>query len=1706
MGWLGDAAIKVTCCRPMARSLESFSASWVLPGPAEARQAWEENRTLLGRVELAFSPGEGQLELPIPAPFERVFLIRDPGAERPAAWSWVPWLGQVAGLWLLRGRRGARSGDDSAWRWRLGGLGGAYVEGMPDGEAAHRRAPAHRAGAKVARAPFVFGPAAAYPEALRPLLAELGPVVHSARFDGLGAQVAEVARSLLSSGAALLDEDDLEHRALVTFPVWLEARLALKLAGDTRRRAGRAPQEQGSPPERLERNWESFARGLVPLAHLQECGRLQRVEIENPVALASLLSEVRRTAQSSAAAEFAPARARQNHPSFRGRLCPVETPESRQVGLTLHLAAGARAGRNGRIEPARLGGAEELGLGAGLVPFYDHNDGPRNMMGAKNLRQALVVRGRQAPAVRTGGEQAVLDLARPFIELGLCPPATDSEGRLALGVDLLVAYLPWYGWNVDDAIVVSQEVVARGLLDAERRVRRRFRVPAGWKLFHCAEAGTELPPGSLLALLQPPDRSIATAREIRYDGPVPARLDGIEHRPGSDWLEASLAVRWTELYPLGPGDKLMGRHGNKGVVGAIVPADEMPRLPDDPRLPEALRGRPLQVLLNPHGVISRMNLGQLLETHVGWLLACGATTAELTREASPADDDLAAAFARRLDHEKVRARLESSGLDRYGRIRLDLSGGGRTESPVVVGFQHLVRLAHLPARKNQARRGGERFPYSPITGQAAHGRKRRGGQRMGEMELWALAAHGLEANLAEMLGGKSAVELAEQPAGFVEANAETDRLAGGLAARWRDWMRALGLRLEVCSGHRVKLSFDPAVQEPGGLDPARRVTESESFATAWAAPFHCERCDYELLGGMAIASTVKPPRSGAPTLRLGDLLRELGVEIAGPLALKRDKGQFELRTRGLDGTDAPSWTIVLEMDDLSGTQIKARAEAPAGLGALRLYGRFPLRKGFNAPAERVLGDMQRDGGRWTAGDLSLTCPAHTTVPLRARAATEMRFLPCTGSVVDSSIFGPLEPALRGDLAGGWGWIALPVPVEYPVSRLVDLGRTPKDSPLRELAANPPLLTAIPVLPLRYRLPVCGQGEMVDSELVRSGYEPILRACRSHERATSDAARARAQAEIESAVGALFELLGRALRGKLGWIRRHGLGRRVDRSARLVIVPDPELAWDEVGIPTEVLWELIGDRVRLDKEERETELDEGARIRALRRHLSEHPAELVLLNRQPSLHRDSLQAFRPVPLPAEGAPVLRLSPLACKGFGADFDGDEMTVHAPLGAEARRELARLLPSRNLFSLATGEPLAHYDQDFVLGTFWLGEAAAPGATPLDEILPDPCCQELLAARPLDKKAGNRLLAHFVQTHREDYGDRVHRWMRAAHRRCTEVGASLGFYELLELERVRADGASEVEAARDGVVGHGNAGLQELAVRELRARLADGRDRLDRPGVHVAAMALSGARGTQQARQLFLARGLLDPGPVSFDLDPRRMIVKSPLVAGMSPEEAFFASLNARSSMCDKKLGTAAAGHLTRRLVTALWPRFSIVATSCSSRAKSRSVLSCQATGGLCARCYGELPDGSTPRIGFAAGLVAAQSIGERGTQLSMQSFHTSQKGISIDRVEARLDRQPERFSNPDDAASFVAFMREANAYGNLDERHLLLLWRAIHESDGKTLRSACRSGDWLERAAFERQVEYLLEAAASGAEATLDSPAGRRLLPDLTSGAGA
>jgi len=1022
------------------------------------------------------------------------------------------------------------------------------------------------------------------------------------------------------------------------------------------------------------------------------------------------------------------------------------------------------------------------------------------------------------------------------------------------------------------------------------------------------------------------------------------------------------------------------------------------------------------------------------------------------------------------------------------------------------------------------------------------------------MEVWALAGHQAEHILEEMLGGKADADWAAR---WLSAeNPPTGDLSNGFAAMLNDWLYALLVKSETADG-RVRMSFATPDEVVSRVGTDHRVETGNSLKNLVTALFRCHAgrkdspCGYALPGQGRIAVQTPTGKDGQiSSLKLGDLFAHLGVAPKGPVFSHGKAHKVYLRSYSTL-KDAGALLVQFSMvrDQLKavirpGTEKDRPPAWPEALSEVFAYGRFAdSEAGKNVEAFVLLKELMDALGKHQIGDLRITCSRHKTVPLKASPPFGEVLKPEPRGLFDTTVFGSLWSRGGSWSNRRWGYIELPVEVRYPLDVFLSSTdswqkQSKKEGEKKVLrfletlglkAGHTPLIRMIPVLPSHYRMPLLMTGELLDDPLVEDGYRPLIMACRQYREAPTAEKRARLVPHIEHCVGKLFSLLTEGLRNKTGLIRTYGLGRRVDRSARLVITPNPSLKWDQVGVPAAVLLELLGDSIKdwLDDCGRSDDLldvikavearrdktldidswswwrsskDETLVARAkklLDEYLGQHPDMLVVLNRQPSLHRDSFQAFHPLALGPEAGDTLQICPLACKGFGADFDGDEMVVHLPVSKEAQEEARRLLPSNNLFSMASGEVMAHFDQDFVMGSYWLRDAGDDLQDRFLSALPKDCCRSLVKIGRIGKKEGTQLLNHLAHEHPDLAPDAIWNWMNTAFECCARVGVSFGFYDLLDLRKQAKIGPKVFSGKSTGAdLEDINAATQKL-VKQVLDDAVSKQANWTSSGLHFAAMALSGARGLKQTRQIVGARGFLSPGAIGFDADLSRFVISSSLADGMSPDEAFWAAMNARSSMCDKKLGTGHAGDLTRHLVFALWP-FTVTGEDCGSHKAQRSVLTCKAVSGCCSACYGCLPNGAMPAVGFPAGLIAAQSIGERGTQLSMQSFHTGKRAFTVSDVRRVLGHGDEDkfFGDVDGAARFVTALRGCDAYGSLQDRHFHILWRVIQASPEHTLRSAIKHLGAMSRIAFQSQTREIAAAALTHESCPLTEPSARVL----------
>ena len=376
---------------------------------------------------------------------------------------------------------------------------------------------------------------------------------------------------------------------------------------------------------------------------------------------------------------------------------------------------------------------------------------------------------------------------RPMVDKGqrivkgdvIADSSSTERGELALGQNVLVAFMPWEGGNFEDAILISERLVrddvftsihiekyeteARETKLGPEEITRDIPNVGEDSLKDLDEEGiirigAEVRPNDILVgkvtprgetELSAEERLLRAifgekAREVKdsslrvphgvHGKVIDVRVFKRDESPDHELpagVHQMVRVSIAQKRKISEGDKMAGRHGNKGVISRILPLEDMPFLPD---------GTPVDIILNPIGVPSRMNLGQVLETHLGWAaLKLG------FKVATPVFDGA--------DEKEIWEALEEAGLPKDGRVDLyDGRTGEKFDRPVTVGVIYMLKLAHLVEDKIHARSTG---PYSLVTQQPLGGKAQFGGQRFGEMEVWALEAYGAAYTLQEMLTVKS---------------------------------------------------------------------------------------------------------------------------------------------------------------------------------------------------------------------------------------------------------------------------------------------------------------------------------------------------------------------------------------------------------------------------------------------------------------------------------------------------------------------------------------------------------------------------------------------------------------------------------------------------------------------------------------------------------------------------------------------------------------------------------------------------------------------------------------------------------------------------------------------------------------------------------------------------------------------------------------
>ena len=1625
------------------------------------------------------------------------------------------------------------------------------------------------------------------------------------------------------------------------------------------------------------------------------------------------------------------------HRSHYGRICPIQTPEGSNVGLINYLASYTRINdfgfleapyarvKNGVVtneivwmdaseeekykithagtpkdEKGKLLGTaletrikgepgtvapdevdfidiapnEFISVATSLIPFLQHDDANRALMGSNMQRQAVVSVRPDAPYVSTGQEEKVaLDSGyvilaedageimeadgshikvkypkatktyilekfkrsnqftcisqKPLVVRGetvkkgqiLADGPSIENGILALGQNLLVSFVSWEGANFEDAIIISERVVQQDRftsihideyscdvrdtklgpevttydipnvsedklknLDEEGIVRIGAEVKAGdilvGKISPKGESELTSEERLLRAIFGEKARDVKDTSLTLPHGKV-GRVVNVKifDRERGDKLEPGIIrriqVEIAELRKVQAGDKLAGRHGNKGVISQVSAVEDMPYLED---------GTPVDIILNPLGVVSRMNLGQILETHLGWAahkLGYRAITPGLD-SATEAD---------------IREELKKAGLPEDGKVKLfDGRTGEAFQNRVMVGQIYMLKLNHLVEDKAHMRSIG---PYSLITQQPLGGKAQFGGQRFGEMEVWALEGYGARHTLQEMLTIKSddvvgraaayeSIIRGEQikepnvPASFNVLVNELKSLGFNIQPLYESETERKdnfsALRISVASPEDILRWSHGEVTKPETINYRTQRPEKDGlFSERIFGPtkdYECYCGKYRRIrykGVVCDKCGVEVTRAAVRRERIGHIA--LATPVSHIWFLKSIPSRLSLT---LD-VSAQKLERVIYYSAYIITEIKEE-NRKAALEELERELKGKLKTVGNKDKE-VKGEIMEaaDTTKEYLEKLRIGQILSENEYFTLSRKFGNIFKASSGAEAVQSILQRMDlkkeiAGIEKDLEGA----------RDPMAQSKLLRRLKMFKSMVRNGSRPDwmVMTVLPVLPPDLRPMVALDGGRYATSDLNDLYRRVInrnnRLKKLLEIKAPDVIVRNEKRMLQEAVDALIDNSARfgtqqmsaqrrplrsladMLKGKQGRFRQNLLGKRVDYSGRSVIVVGPKLALDQMGIPKRMALELFRPFVISEIIKRGL----AHNMRSASRFMEEHTSEVlaiveeiikdkhVLLNRAPTLHRLSVQAFRPQLV--EGL-AIKLPPLVCAAFNADFDGDQMAVHLPLSDAAQEEARDIMSAgKNLLKPATGDLIPGPWNDIVLGSYYITrmDRVKEGAeirhfTDYDEVMLayhfgqitlhtpirvrgnelETTAGRLIFNRALNgtlpyvnetvtKKKLNAFLGRVFETRgMEATRDVIDRVKSLGYEMATVSGITWAMADLIipkekkdimhkadkEVELIHeqyAEGLLTPIERRSRVIS-----VWEKAKNDL-AKLVSG---VFSPENSIYQIVDSGSRGSwSQPIQMMGMKGLVqNPKGETIELP-----IKSSLKEGLSVLEYFIMTHGARKGTTDTALKTAQAGYLTRRLVdvaqdltireenchtkeglvilradgkefnqsfaSKLFSRTALEdvkvgnkilvhagdmidhetadAIEAADKIESvavRSPITCKTFYGICAKCYGfDLSTNKPVGMGTAVGVLAAQSIGEPGTQLTMRTFH--QGGVAGADITHGLPRVEEIFETraPKGRAILAPF---DGVVDKIEERGTLKVVRFIPET---------------------------------------------------------
>lgn len=1391
-----------------------------------------------------------------------------------------------------------------------------------------------------------------------------------------------------------------------------------------------------------------------------------------------------------------------------------------------------------------------FGVAANLIPFLGNNSGNRATYATHHIAQAVSLTDREAPLVMVGtgskrpgretfeelvgrqsGHPALADgtvtkvtkrsvtikekggaehtiqlydnfplndpkavlHSTPIVKVGDKVEAGQTvadtnfmkDGKLALGRNLRVAYVPFKGYNFEDGVVISETAAKKlsslhlhkpSLMMDDQLVTdvRKFRVQHPGVFTReqyqtigndgVVQVGTRVQSGDPLVIAMRPyqlkdrmglgavSRSLSghhTDVSLRWESDHPGEVVGASR---DKWGRLTVHVRTTE--PMQVGDKIAGRHGNKGIVSMILPDHEMPHTKDN---------KPIEVALNPSGIPGRINVGQVLET-------AAAKIAQKTGKPYIVDN-----FARHDAIANIKQELKQHGLTDTEELHDPVTGVALGKA--LVGPQYMLKLTHQIDKKIAARAGmglpgagGDVETYDRNLMPAGGGKT--GGQRLDPYTINVLLAHGAKANIREAQTWKSegpdnqSNEAKRWPSQHIPV---WKAIQEGMPIpmprptfafqKFTDMLRASGINVEK-KGHTFQVSplTDKQIlgMSSGQLPKPMDLTYAKLDKNGDLQPRPGGLFDPQLTGG----------HGGRKWSHI-----KLAEPVPNPV--------YESAIRGILGITTKQYEALVSGETAitkSGTHVALGTEGSmtGGIAIKHMLDQIDVKRDL-AVAQKELSELVKKKG-----------------------------------VVKST----------GESVSGVDKLVKKVKYLQTLDRL---DAKPSEAyVLHNLPVIPPIMRPAAVLPngsVRWQ-DINGiyskfaqvNQELADPTLRKNLTDQRLKTLRSDLYDGLKAIVGSASPAEGEPRGFLAQIHGTT--SKQGYFQRTLMDRRQDLSMRSVIVPEPALGLDEVGIPDKKamtlyrpfvvrkLVELGLAHTTLEAQEQIKKESKPVR-RALELVMQERP---VILKRDPALHKHSALAFTPKLVSGR---AIQIHPLVTSGFNADFDGDTMSAYVPISRDAVSEARKMFPSNNLFNEATGAVMYQPTLESALGLYKLSRVRdgkpRSFATPADALkavqskslhvndpiavgslkttagrllladaLPGAMRDDVLkGSAPIDKKGLGQLFTRLAKEHADEFGNTANRLKDLGN------GMSFGAVEVrhpnhqgpaaiiakenpsrhvqfvptgthtLSLDDFEADKATRDpvfnRAHHDTeVLDHLNisTGERERRTVDIWKRAAQDVEKLHREKIeknpsNLALMQMAGVKPSwDQYKQMVLAPVLVT--------DASNRVIPRPLTRsyseGLGVGDYWTQMSGARRGTVMKVQEVRDPGALSKQLVASAVnlvvtaddckttsgvalpvsshdvhdrvlakefaakgltvPAGTILTPDVINRMRAadkaanilvRSPLKCEHGHGLCQKCAGIAPNGRFYDVGTNTGLLAAQSLGERSVQVTLKAFHS-------------------------------------------------------------------------------------------------------------------